>query len=123
MDTEIKIEPASLADAAALLEIYAPYVTETAITFEYEVPSLEEFRRRMSGVLNRYPWLVACIDGQIAGYAYASPFKGRRDFHLRPPGHDPPGRGKNPPPGFGRKSEKAEHPEHERLYCLSADGR
>lgn len=77
MDTEIKIEPASLADAAALLEIYAPYVTETAITFEYEVPSLEEFCRRMSGVLNRYPWLVARIDGQIAGYAYASPFKGR----------------------------------------------
>ena len=75
MHTEIKIEPATLRDAQALLDIYSPYVTNTAITFEYEVPSLEEFRQRIANVLNRYPWLVARVQGKIAGYAYASPFK------------------------------------------------
>ena len=80
MHTEIKIEPATLRDPQALLDIYSPYVTNTAITFEYEVPSLEEFRQRIANVLNRYPWLVARVQGKIAGYAYASPFKARAAY-------------------------------------------
>lgn len=57
MDT-ITIRTANLDDAAALLAVYAPYVEQTAITFEYEVPSLEEFRGRIARTLRRYPYLV-----------------------------------------------------------------
>lgn len=77
----ITIRPVTLADAEELLEIYAPYVTETSITFEYEVPSLEEFRERIEHILERYPYLAA-VDaaGRIVGYAYASAFKSRAAY-------------------------------------------
>lgn len=64
-------------DAEALLEIYAPYVRETAITFEYEVPSVEEFRKRIESILKRHPYLLAEQDGKITGYAYAGVFNER----------------------------------------------
>lgn len=67
-------------DAAALLEIYAPYVRDTAITFEYTPPSEEEFQRRILSVEERYPYLVAEQHGRIAGYAYASRFKERAAY-------------------------------------------
>lgn len=68
-------------DAQALLAIYAPYVEHTAVTFEYDVPSVEEFRDRIAAVLEKYPYLVAeDIDGTIAGYAYASAFKDRAAY-------------------------------------------
>ena len=67
-------------DAPALLALYAPYVRDTAITFEYEVPSVEEFRARIEGVLARYPYLVAERDGAPVGYAYAGPFKERAAY-------------------------------------------
>ena len=46
-------------DAPALVNIYAPYVEQTAISFEYDVPSVDEFRRRMADVSQKYPYLVA----------------------------------------------------------------
>lgn len=65
-------------DAAALLEIYAPYVTDTAITFEYDIPSTEEFAGRIVQTLTRYPYLVAeDSQGQALGYAYAGVFHAR----------------------------------------------
>ena len=67
-------------DAEKLLEIYAPYVENTAITFEYDVPSIEEFRERIEHTLSRYPYLVAERDGEIMGYAYASAFKARAAY-------------------------------------------
>ena len=67
-------------DASALLEIYAPYVTGTAVTFEYTVPTPEEFSGRIARTLERYPYLAACREGQILGYAYASPFKARAAY-------------------------------------------
>ena len=67
-------------DAEKLLEIYAPYVENTAITFEYEVPSTEEFRSRIEHTLSRYPYFVAERDGEIMGYAYASAFKERAAY-------------------------------------------
>ncbi len=67
-------------DAETLLELYAPYVKETAITFEYEVPSLEEFRGRIAATLKNYPYYVAEQDGKIVGYAYASAFKEREAY-------------------------------------------
>lgn len=74
------IRKAWLQDAEALLAIYAPYVEQTAITFEYAVPTVNEFRRRMANVAESYPWLVAVDDGSIAGYAYASAFKERAAY-------------------------------------------
>lgn len=73
----LHIRPAAPGDAAALLRIYAPYVRETAVTFEYDVPTREEFAARIAGTLTRYPCLVAERDGQPAGYAYAGAFKAR----------------------------------------------
>ena len=67
-------------DAEKLLAIYAPYVENTAITFEYEVPSIEEFRERIEHTLSRYPYLVAERGGEILGYAYASAFKERAAY-------------------------------------------
>ena len=77
MKPEITIRMATTADAKELLQIYAPYVQNTAITFEYEVPSGEEFAKRIENTLTKYPYLVAVEDGQIVGYAYASIFKAR----------------------------------------------
>lgn len=76
----VTIRPATLADAGNILEIYAYYVQNTAITFEYKVPSLEEFRGRMENTLRKYPYLVAVRDGKIAGYAYAGAFVGRAAY-------------------------------------------
>lgn len=76
----IRIRSAELSDAERLLEIYSYYVLNTAVSFEYAVPSAEEFRDRMAHTMERFPWLVILEDGRIAGYAYAGPFKGRAAY-------------------------------------------
>ena len=76
----IKIRIAVIEDAAELLEIYTYYVNNTAITFEYAVPCREEFEKRISSTLEKYPYLVAEFDGKIAGYAYAGEFKTRAAY-------------------------------------------
>ena len=58
------------ADVSAILAVYAPYITATAITFEYEVPSETDFCARFRDITSRGPWLVAEEAGQILGYAY-----------------------------------------------------
>lgn len=58
-DEKITIRTARESDAPALLAIYAPYVENTAITFEYDVPSIEEFTSRIHHTLEKYPYLVA----------------------------------------------------------------
>lgn len=68
---------AAAKDAAELLEIYAPYVTGTTVSFEYEVPAVEEFRRRVEETSARYPYLVWEEDGALLGYAYAHPYAAR----------------------------------------------
>ena len=79
---KIEITYAKLEDAKRLVEIYRYYVEKTAITFEYEVPSVEEFQQRMVHVMEKYPYLVAKIDNQIIGYAYASSFNVRAAYDL-----------------------------------------
>ena len=71
---------ASPEDAEALLSVYAPYVRHTAITFEVEVPTAEEFRRRIRGILEKYPYLCLEAEGRVAGYAYASAFRSRKAY-------------------------------------------
>lgn len=76
----IRIRAACPEDAAALLAIYRPYVEKTAISFEYAVPSEEEFRRRIAAVLETYPYIVAEEAGTAIGYAYAGPFHAREAY-------------------------------------------
>ena len=78
---EVKIRPALPEDVPALLTIYAPYVEKTAITFEYEIPSPEEFARRMTNIQTRFPYLVAELGDTVVGYAYAGPFKERMAYN------------------------------------------
>lgn len=76
----IRIRTVDLEDTRDLLAIYAYYVKETAITFEYDVPSLAEFQERVRQISAFYPYLVAEEDGQILGYAYASAFHERAAY-------------------------------------------
>ena len=70
------IRPATVADLPRILEIYAPYIETTAISFEYTVPTLEEFTRRFLTITAQFPWLVWEEDGAVLGYAYGSlPFE------------------------------------------------
>lgn len=64
-------------DAKDILQIYAPYITDTSYTFESEVPSINDFSRRIESYLDYWPWLVCEIDGVIAGYAYGSKYRER----------------------------------------------
>lgn len=75
------IRVAKIEDAGELLAIYAPYVKNTAISFEYDVPSLEEFQGRMKNILQKYPYLVAERNGEIVGYTYAGAFKQRAAYN------------------------------------------
>ena len=79
----IHIRPAVSDDAPALLDIYAPYVIETAITFEYEVPTLDDFRQRIKNTLHTHPYLVIERDGEIAGYAYTGQLGSRARRRMR----------------------------------------
>jgi L-amino acid N-acyltransferase YncA len=74
------IRPASPDDAALLRLIYAPYIQETAITFEKTVPSLKEFRERIVHTLQQYPYLVCEENQEVVGYAYLSAFNPRSAY-------------------------------------------
>lgn len=63
----LSIRSATIEDAEKLLEIYAYYVKHTAISFEYDVPSVEDFRKRISNTLRSYPYLVLEDGGEIKG--------------------------------------------------------
>lgn len=76
----VTVRNAALDDAERILEIYDYYVRNTAITFEYETPTLAEFQERMKNTMKKYPYLVILKDEQIAGYAYAGAFVGRAAY-------------------------------------------
>lgn len=76
----MKIEPVKIEDAEELLSIYAPYVQDTAISFEYEVPSLSEFQDRIKNISSALPYIKAVEAGEILGYAYADKFKCRKAY-------------------------------------------
>lgn len=76
----IVIRDAKVEDASRLLEIYTPYVEKTAITFEYDVPSLEDFENRIRTISSKYPYILVKKDGEILGYAYAGVYKGRAAY-------------------------------------------
>lgn len=80
MSQEVRIRTAWKEDAADLARIYAYYVNQTAITFEYQAPDAQEMERRRKTILARYPYLVAEKDGKVVGYAYAHGFYGREAY-------------------------------------------
>lgn len=80
MNSNTLIRSVSPEDAEALLKIYAPYVTDTAVTFEYDVPSLAEFRSRIIGIMQKRPYIAAVRGGNIVGYAYAGEFHSRAAY-------------------------------------------
>jgi L-amino acid N-acyltransferase YncA len=71
------IRLAKPADAAAILDIYAPYIRDTSITFETDVPSVTDFENRIQSYLENWPWLVYEKNDMITGYAYASRYRER----------------------------------------------
>lgn len=77
---EIVIRSATTEDARAILNIYKYYIVNTAITMEYQVPTLETFENRIRKTLENYPYLVAEQDGKLLGYAYAGRFHERAAF-------------------------------------------
>ena len=76
----ITVRDATPGDAERILEIYAYYVENTAITFEYTVPTLAEFQERMTSTMRKYPYIVIEKGEVIEGYAYASTFVGRAAY-------------------------------------------
>lgn len=75
-----EVRDATLGDAESILKIYNYYVKNTAITFEYNSPTLAEFEDRMKKIMERYPYLVILQDGEIKGYAYARKFMDRAAY-------------------------------------------
>ncbi|MCM1386583.1 MAG: GNAT family N-acetyltransferase [Bacillus sp. (in: Bacteria)] len=77
---DITIRSANIQDAADILKIYEYYVKETAISFEYDVPTLDEMKARITKTLRKYPYFVAVQNNRIIGYAYAGAFIGRAAY-------------------------------------------
>lgn len=69
-----------IADAPSVQAIYAPYVTDTTVSFEEVPPDIKEVERRIANILPHYPYLVAEKDGQVVGYAYASEHRTRAAY-------------------------------------------
>ena len=78
------VRAATEADIASITEIYAAEVRDFANTYEYDAPDQAEMLRRMQGIVeaNNYPYLVAEVDGRVAGYAYASSFRARIGYRF-----------------------------------------
>lgn len=77
----IKIEDATVSDVRELLAIYGYYVLNTAITFEYDVPTVEEFEKRIRNISAKFPYIKAVDEvGNILGYAYANTYKARAAY-------------------------------------------
>jgi len=76
----IQIRPVNLSDAKDLLSIYAPYVETSYITFETEVPTLNQYQERIQKITSRFPWFVAEENGIVVGFAYATVFRERAAY-------------------------------------------
>jgi L-amino acid N-acyltransferase YncA len=76
----VEVRIANPADAAALVNIYAPYIQNTAFTFETEIPSAEQFSTRITNCLAKFPWVVCTINHKMAGYVYASVHRDREAY-------------------------------------------
>jgi L-amino acid N-acyltransferase YncA len=76
----LTIRTATIADAAACLEIYRPFVETTAVSFETVIPAVEEFAARIENSLSAWSWLIAEKDGNCIGYAYGHSHRERAAY-------------------------------------------
>lgn len=75
------VRPAEARDFPAITAIYAPFVTDTRVSFEFEVPPVEEMAERWRRLVTRgFPYLVGEVEGQVAGYAYVGPYRARAAY-------------------------------------------
>ena len=81
MDSELIVREARTEDAERLVEIYSWYVLNTAVSFEYAVPSVSEFRERIRKTKEKYPYLVCLKQDRIIGYAYAGAYSPREAYN------------------------------------------
>ena len=77
---DLLIRDVQIEDAERLVDIYSHYVLNTAVSFEYEVPTVKEFKQRIEKITSRYPYLVCMKDGKIVGYVYASEYSSRSAY-------------------------------------------
>lgn len=82
MNEQYPIRPATVRDADAILAVYAPYVRDTCVSFETEVPAPDAFRERVSRITAAYPYFVCEHNGVVVGYAYAAPFSARGAYRF-----------------------------------------
>lgn len=78
----IKLRKVQIADAERLAAIYRPYVTDTAVTLEYDPPSAREFADRIRTISGEYPYIVCELDGEPVGYAYAHRYRERYGYRF-----------------------------------------
>ncbi|MBQ1079905.1 MULTISPECIES: GNAT family N-acetyltransferase [unclassified Nocardiopsis] len=78
--THDSIRDATVTDAAACAAIYAPYVTDTSITFELDPPSAEEMARRITEAQRHHAWIVMEDEEGVLGYAYGGTFRTRAAY-------------------------------------------
>lgn len=76
----IKIRHATVDDARGILGIYSYYVENTAITFEWNVPTIDEFRERILSISKKYPYIVAVDEERIVGYSYLNTYRERESY-------------------------------------------
>lgn len=74
------VRPAAVSDAAAILDVYRNFILNTTVTFEEEVPGVEQYRERMNGIMAEYPFLVCEDGGRVAGFAYAHRHQSRSAY-------------------------------------------
>ena len=80
MDMPLSIRDVQISDAPRLIEIYSYYVLNTAVSFEYDVPPVDEFIRRIKNTTEQYPYLVCVKDDRVVGYAYAGAYSPRKAY-------------------------------------------
>ena len=80
MENVFSIRLVDKKDAEGILGIYAPYVRDTIISFEYDVPTLDAFSKRVENISEEYPWVVCLLGDRIIGYAYAGLYRSRRAY-------------------------------------------
>ena len=78
----MKVRAATADDAAAIATIYAPYVAGSIVSFETQPPDAAEVARRIADGGDLYPWLVACEDESVLGYAHADAFRSRAAYRF-----------------------------------------
>lgn len=78
--SDIHVRNVLISDTQAILSIYGPYVEKTAISFEIEVPSVDEMANRITKYTQTHPYLVAVLNDKVVGFAYAAPFSPREAY-------------------------------------------